>query len=84
MQHAAMNLKHRLRQIETDECRGHRIISVMKGTYPLRGTDVPDAGGRPSHHADLNGLSEPPVILAMIERVHNLTFRKRYDWESKV
>src|SRR4051812_22482359 len=47
----AVNLKHRLRQIETDECCGHRTISVMKGTYPSRGTDVPDAGGRPSHHA---------------------------------
>src|SRR4051794_31484085 len=49
----AVNLKHRLRQIETDECCGHRTISVMKGTYPSRGTDVPDAGGRPSHHAGL-------------------------------
>src|SRR5690349_5437481 len=46
-----VNLKHRFRQIETDERRGHRTISGMKGTYPSRGTDVPDAGGRPSHHA---------------------------------
>jgi len=23
----------------------------MKGTHPSHGTDVPDAGGRPSHHA---------------------------------
>jgi len=45
----AVNLKHRLRQIETDERCRHRIISGMKGTYPSRGTDVPDAGDRPSH-----------------------------------
>jgi hypothetical protein len=47
-----VNLKHRRRQIETDERRQHRTISVMKGTYPSGGTAVPDAGGRPSHHAE--------------------------------
>ena len=31
--------KHRLRQIETDERRGHRTISGMKGTYPSYGTE---------------------------------------------
>ena len=52
MQHAdlavnvnAVNLKHRLRQIETDERRGHRTISVMKGAYPSDGTAVPETGG---------------------------------------
>ena len=39
-----MNLKHRLRQIETDERRGHRIISVMKEAYPSYGTAVPETG----------------------------------------
>ena len=35
-------LKHRLRQIETDECCGHRTISVMKGAYPSYDTAVPE------------------------------------------
>src|SRR3954452_15923404 len=39
----AVNLKHRLRQIETDECRGHRAISLMRATYPSCGTTWPDA-----------------------------------------
>jgi hypothetical protein len=39
----AVNLKHRLRQIETDERRRHGINSVMKGAYPSCGTAVPDA-----------------------------------------
>jgi hypothetical protein len=45
----AVNLKHRLRQI--DERRRDRTISLMKGTYPSRGIDVPDAGDRPSHQS---------------------------------
>src|SRR4051812_19330870 len=36
----------------SDELRRHRTISVMNANYPSHGTDVPDAGGRPSHHAD--------------------------------
>jgi hypothetical protein len=40
-----MNLKHRLRQIETDECRRHRAISVMRVTYPSCGSSVPKNGG---------------------------------------
>jgi hypothetical protein len=47
-----VNLKHRLRQIETDERRRHRTISVMKEAYPLDCTAVPEMGGRSSHHAD--------------------------------
>src|SRR3954469_21256848 len=39
----AVNLKHRLRKIETDERRRHGINSVMKGAYPSCGTAVPDA-----------------------------------------
>jgi hypothetical protein len=38
-----MNLKHRLRQIETDERSRHRAISLMRVTYPSCGTTVPDA-----------------------------------------
>jgi hypothetical protein len=38
----AVNLKHRLRQIETGECHGHRTISVMRVTYPSCGTTLPD------------------------------------------
>jgi hypothetical protein len=33
----AMNLEHRLRRIGTDERRGHRTISVMRGIYPSDG-----------------------------------------------
>jgi hypothetical protein len=48
----AVNLKHRLRQIETDERRSHDTISVMKTSAPSYGTAVPENVGRPSHHAD--------------------------------
>src|SRR3954454_1652816 len=40
----AVNLKHRLRQIETDDRRRHRAISVMKGAYPSYGTAVTETG----------------------------------------
>src|SRR4051812_41005227 len=46
----AMNLKHRLRQMETDKCCGHCTISLMKSSCPSYGTTVPEYGGRPSHH----------------------------------
>jgi hypothetical protein len=36
---------------------------VMKGTYPSHGTDVPDAGGRPSHQTN---LSVDPVWSSLV------------------
>jgi hypothetical protein len=47
-----VNPKHRSRQIETDERRRHRTISVITTSTPSYGTAVPENVGRPSHHAD--------------------------------
>src|SRR5689334_10103862 len=46
-----VNLKHRLRQIETDERRGHRTISLMKNVLSVMWHCRDGNGGRPSHHA---------------------------------
>jgi hypothetical protein len=47
-----VNPKHRFRQIETDERRRHRTISVITTSTPSYGTAVPENVQRPSHHAD--------------------------------
>jgi hypothetical protein len=43
----AMNLKNRLRRIETDECCRHRAISGMTGACPLQDIAVAQAGDVP-------------------------------------
>jgi hypothetical protein len=40
----AVNLKHRLRQIETNERRGYHTISLMKTSCPSCGTALPETG----------------------------------------
>ena len=70
-------LKHRLRQIETDERRRHRTIPLMKNVLSVMWRCRAGNGGRPSHQSRTSSLpqwGQRTATNAMI----NPHFRSRY------
>jgi hypothetical protein len=73
-----VDLKHRLRQIETYERRRRGINSLMRGAYSSSGTSLPGCGGCLPHHAVTQFRTRREAKAVLFEYIEIFCNRRRW------